>query len=436
MQVSVETKSGLQRRITVGVPASEVDQAVDERLQQARKNMRLDGFRPGKVPLREVRRRFGRSVRNEVLGEVMRDYFIRAVQEQEIQPAGMPSFETTHDKPGEDLEFAATFEVFPEVEVSGFDQVEVERPVAEISEEDVDGMILNLRRQRAEWKEVERAAAENDRVTIDFEGFRDGEPFEGGTAEGQSLVLGSGQMIPGFEDGIVGMKPGEEKTITVTFPEDYNEESLQGKEVEFRVKLHRVEEQELPEVDEEFRAAFGVTEGTEEDFRAEVRRNMERELDNAIRNRLKEQVMDALVKLHEFEVPESMVSSEVQRLREQMVQQFGGGQQFDASMLPDELFRDRAERSVRVGLIMRGILQKHELEADPEKVRERVDEIASRYEQPEQVVNYIYGNQEQLQQIEGAVLEDQVVEMVLDAAQVTDKPMSYDEAVRSQESGG
>lgn len=433
MQVSVEETSDLERRVKVGVPAEAVDNAVEQKLREASKNMRLDGFRPGKVPVREVRRRYGQAVRDEVLGEVMREYFIKALEDKELEPAGMPRFETTRNEPGADVEFVATFEVFPRLELASFDKVEVEKPVAEITEDDVEQMIENLRKQKAQWKEVDRAAAEGDRVNIDYQGTRDGEAFDGGSAEGQDLTLGSGQMIPGFEDGIVGLKAGEGKILKVTFPEDYQSEELQGKEVEFEVKVNRVEELELPEVDEEFRAAYGVTEGTLEDFRAEVRRNMERELSNAVRSKLKEQVMDRLVELHDFEVPDATVDSEIQRMRQSMVQQFGGGEQFDASMLPDDLFRDRAERSVRMGLIMRTILEDREIKADPEKVRERVEEIASQYEQPQEVVSYIYGNQQQLQQVEGAVLEEQVVELVLDQAKVEEKTMSYEDAVKPSE---
>lgn len=430
MQVSVEATSGLERRLTVGVPAEKLESAVESRLRDAQKNLRIDGFRPGKVPMREIKRRFGPAVRNEALGEIMRDSFIQAVEEQKIEPAGMPKFEPKSNEPGKDLEFVATFEVYPEIALAGLDGISVEKPVAEVTEADIDTMISNLRKQRASWEDSDGAAEDGDRVNLDYKGSRDGEPFDGGSAEGQDLVLGSGSMIPGFEDGLIGLKKGDEKTLKLTFPEDYQAEELKGKEVEFAVKINKVEKQKLPEIDDEFIAAFGVTEGGEEAFRVEVRKNMERELGNAVRGKLKEQVMDGLVKAHEFDVPAALVSNEVQRMREQMLQQFGGGQQFDPSLLPDDLFSEQAQRSVRLGLIVREILEKNEMKADADKVRERIEEIASQYEQPQEVVNYFYGNQQQLQQVEGAVLEDQVVEMVLDKATVTEKTVSYEEAVR------
>ncbi len=433
MQVSVETTSGLERRVTVGVPAEKVDVAVENKLREAQKSVRLDGFRPGKVPMREVKRRFGAAVRNEVLADVMRESFLEAVEQEKLQPAGMPGFEATKNVAGEDLEFVATFEVFPQVEVAAFDAIEVEKPVAEVTDADVDEMIETLRQQRGEFADVDRAAENGDRVNIDFKGLKDGEAFEGGSAEGQNLELGSGQMIPGFEDGIVGMKAGEEKDIDVTFPEDYQAEELKGQAVVFQIKVNKVEAKTLPEVDAEFMKAFGVEDGNMDTFKAEVRKNMERELKNAVSGKVKEQVMEGLADLHQFDLPAALVSQEVQRMRQQMMQQFGGGQQFDASMLPAELFKEQAERSVRLGLVMRAILDKHELQADADRVKTRVEEIASQYEQPEELVNWIYSNPQQLQQIEGAVLEDQVVDLVLESAKVEEKPQPYQDAVKPRD---
>lgn len=430
MQVSVETTSGLERRLTVGVPAEEVENAVEERLKEAQKNLRLDGFRPGKVPMREVKRRFGAAARNEVLSDVMRNHFIQAVEQESLQPAGMPHFEAQTNEPGKDLEFTATFEVYPQVELSDFGQIEVEKPVAEVTDADVEQMIETLRKQRASWEEVERAAQEGDRVNIDYQGTKDGEAFEGGSAEGQNLELGSGSMIPGFEDGVAGMKAGEEKELELSFPDDYHAEELAGQKVVFKVKVNHVEGQQLPEVDEEFMKAFGVEGGDMDKFKAEVRKNMERELRNQVQQKTKEQVMDGLIKVHDLEVPEGLVKQEIERMREQMVQQFGGGQQFDSSMLPDDLFREQAERSVRLGLIMRSIMDKHELKADADRVKQRVEELAEQYEQPQEVVNYIYSNPQQLQQVEGAVLEDQLMDMVLEQSKVSEKSMSYEDAVR------
>ena len=433
MQVSVETTSGLERRMTVGVPADKVDQAVENKLREAQKNIRLDGFRPGKVPLREVKRRFGAAVRNEVLADVMRESFLEAVEKENLQPAGLPGFEATRNEGGQDLEFVATFEVFPEVELADLSTIEVEKPVAEITDADVDEMIETLRSQRSDFAEVDRAAEQGDRVNIDYKGLKDGEAFEGGSAEGQNLELGSGSMIPGFEDGIVGMKAGEEKDIDVTFPEEYHSEELKGQAVVFQIKVNKVEAKALPEVDAEFMKAFGVEDGDLDTFKTEVRNNMERELKNAVSGKVKEQTMDGLAKLHEFDLPAALIKQEVDRMRQQMVQQFGGGQQFDASMLPEELFRDQAERSVRLGLVVRAILEKNDLKPDADRVKARVEDIAAQYEQPQELINWIYNNPQQLQQIEGAVLEDQVVDLVLEGAKVEEKTMSYQEAVKPRQ---
>ncbi|MHA7915484.1 trigger factor [Alloalcanivorax xenomutans] len=433
MQVSVETTSGLERRMTVGVPADKVDQAVENKLREAQKNIRLDGFRPGKVPLREVKRRFGAAVRNEVLADVMRESFLEAVEKENLQPAGLPGFEATRNEGGQDLEFVATFEVFPEVELADLSTIEVEKPVAEITDADVDEMVETLRSQRSDFAEVDRAAEQGDRVNIDYKGLKDGEAFEGGSAEGQNLELGSGSMIPGFEDGIVGMKAGEEKDIDVTFPEEYHSEELKGQAVVFQIKVNKVEAKALPEVDAEFMKAFGVEDGDLETFKTEVRNNMERELKNAVSGKVKEQTMDGLAKLHEFDLPAALIKQEIDRMRQQMVQQFGGGQQFDASMLPEELFRDQAERSVRLGLVVRAILEKNDLKPDADRVKARVEDIAAQYEQPQELINWIYNNPQQLQQIEGAVLEDQVVDLVLEGAKVEEKTMSYQEAVKPRQ---
>lgn len=433
MQVSIETTSGLERRLTVGVPAERVDQEVDNRLQQAKKNVRLPGFRPGKVPMRVMRQRFGAGVRQEVLGEVMSQSFQDAVMQENLRPAGQPTIEPRNLEAGKDLEYVATFEVFPEValkDVSGFS---VEKPAASVSDEDVDNIIDVFRRQQGSWEVVERAAQEGDKVNIDFTGTRDGEPFEGGSAEGTDLELGSGRMIPGFEDGIVGMSAGEEKTLSLTFPEDYQEESLQGAAVEFAVKVNSVSELELAPLDEKLFAAYGVEGDDETAFRQEVAANMERELRNAIQARVKQQVMDALLEAHEdLEIPQALVSQEIDGMRRQMFQQFGGAsaENLDLkSLLPDEMFAERAERRVKLGLLLAELISDRELKADPEKVRGEIEELASTYQEPEEVINWYYGNQEQLQAVESKVLEDQAVESLLEQASISEAPCSYQEAI-------
>jgi trigger factor len=433
MQVSIETTSGLERRLTVGVPAARIDSEVDSRLQKAAKNIRLPGFRPGKVPMKVMRQRFGANVRQEVVGEVMSQSFQEAVIQEKLRPAGQPSIEPRNLEAGKDLEYIATFEVFPDIELLDVAGFSVEKPVAEVSEEDIDNIIEVFRKQQGSWETIERAAADGDKVNIDYTGTRDGEPFEGGSAEGSDLDLGSGRMIPGFEDGIVGMQAGEEKTLQLTFPEDYHSEELQGAAVEFRVTLNSVSEMVLAALDEELFTSYGVEEGGEEQFRKEVGENMSRELSNAIKAQVKLQVMDAILDAHSaLEIPRSLIAQEVDALRNQMFQQFGGAgaQDLDLkSLLPDDMFEENAQKRVKLGLLLAEMINKLELTADPDKVRESVEEMASTYQDPEEVINYYYSNQEQLQAIQSKVLEDQVVDKLLENADIKENACSYQDAI-------
>ncbi|MFO7550583.1 MAG: trigger factor [Haliea sp.] len=433
MQVSIETTSGLERRLTVGVPAARVDSEVDSRLQKAAQNVRLPGFRPGKVPMKVMRQRFGAGVRQEVLGEVMSRSFQEAVVQEKLRPAGQPSIEPRNLEPGRDLEYVATFEVFPEVEVVAMAGFEVTRPAAEVTDADVDTIIDVFRKQQGSWDEVQRAAATGDQVNIDYTGTRDGEPFEGGSAEGADLELGSGRMIPGFEDGIVGMQPGEEKTLDLSFPDDYHNEDLRGAAVQFAVKLNSIKELTPAPLDDELFRLYGVEEGGEEQFRKEVAENMSRELKNAVNNKVKQQVMDAVVEAHKaLEVPRALVAQEIDALRGQMFQQFGGAapEGLDLkSILPDDMFRDNAERRVKLGLILSEMISKHGLKADPAKVRSTIEELAATYQDSEEVVNWYYGNPEQLASVESKVLEDSVVEKLLEDANITEQACTYQEAI-------
>lgn len=431
MQVSLETTAGLERRMTIGVPAAEIDLEVDSRLQKAAKTVRIDGFRPGKVPMKVVRQRFGSGVRQEVIGEVLNRSFFQAVEQEKLQPAGQPAIDSIKDEPGQDLEFIATFEVYPEIELADLSAVSVARPVAEVVDADLDKMIENLRQQQGKQVEAARAAAQDDTVKIDYVGRRGGEAFDGGSAEGATLKLGSGQMIPGFEDAVIGMKAGEEKVVPLTFPEDYHAEELKGAEVEFTIKLHSVLEQQPAELDDEFFALFGVTEGGLEKFREEVRSNMERELNNAVRNKVKARVMEQLLKLHKVDLPTSLVSAEITQLKRQMLQQFGGDTSgFDPSILPDDLFKPQAERRTALGLIVAEVIKVAEIKAEADKVRAKIEEIASTYEEPEEVVRYYFSDQQLLSGIESVVLEDSVVEHIISKAELTDEACSYEEAMQ------
>jgi trigger factor len=417
------------------VPAARVDSEVDVRLQRAAKDVKLDGFRPGKVPMSVVRQRFGAGVRQEVIGEVMSQSFQEAIVQEQLRPAGQPKIEPKNMDAGKDLEYVAIFEVFPDVAVADLSQLAVEKPVATVAAQDVDNMIEIFRKQQGGWGEVDRAAAEGDKANIDYLGSKEGEAFDGGSAEGSDLELGSGSMIPGFEDGIVGMKAGEEKTLELSFPEEYHNEDLKGAAVEFKVTLNSVSEQLLAELNDELFANYGVEEGGEEVFRKEIEQNMARELKNAVRSKVKQQVMDGVLVAHEsLDIPTSLISQEIGAMRKQMFQQFGGAGAGAAdldldSLLPDEMFSEQAERRVKLGLVLAELVKSLELTPDADKVREAVEEMASTYQDPDEVINHYYSNSDQLASVESMVLEDQLVEKLLENANITESECTYQEAL-------
>ena len=435
MQVSVETTSQIERRVTVQVPASEVDEAVEARLLDTAKNIRLNGFRKGRVPMSVVRQRYGRGVRDEVVGELMRERYVRAITEQSLNPAGFPSIEPKVDEAGKDLEFVASLEVYPEIELASIDGAEVERPVVEVSDADLDEMIETLRKQNAAWEEVERAAQDGDQVKIDFQGFLGDEPFEGGSAEGHELVLGSGSFIPGFEEQLVGAKAGDEPTLDVTFPEDYQAEQLAGQKATFKVKVHTVKGQVLPEVDAEFTKRFGVEDGDIEKFRAEVKMNMTREAKQAVDNRVKQQVLEALQKANDVPVPQALIQQETDALKRQAAQQFGLGEDFDVSQLPNELFSEQAKSRVQVGLLLAEVIKSNELDATDDEIRARIEELAEQYQEPQQVVEHYMNNEQLKTQVKSAVLEEKAVEKLLAQATVKDVEMSYQQALAAAQQG-
>ncbi|HZJ94278.1 MAG TPA: trigger factor [Thiopseudomonas sp.] len=428
MQVSVESTSALERKMNISVPAERIESEVTKRLQQTAKRAKVSGFRPGKVPMSIIRQRYEADARQEVLGDVIQSTFYEAVVAEKLNPVGQPAIEPQVFEKDKDLEYIATFEVFPEFEVQGLEGIEVERQNSEVAESDVDNMLDILRKQNTRFTEVERAAELEDQVTINFVGKIDGEIFEGGSADDVPLVLGSGRMIPGFEDALVGCKAGETKVITPTFPEDYQNLDLAGKEAEFTVIVNKVEAPELPELDEEFFAMFGAAEGGLEGFRAEVKKNMERELKQAINGKVKSQVMDGLLAANAIEVPSALISNEVDRLRVQAVQQFGGN--VDPQQLPAELFTEQAKRRVALGLIVAQMVKQFEIEADDAKVRSHIEDMAAAYQEPEQVIDWYYKNEQQLEDVRAVVLEEQVVDTVLAKAKVTDTTVAYEEAVK------
>ena len=430
MQVSVEATEGLERKMTIAVPNERIEADVDSRLREAAKTVRINGFRQGKVPFNVVKKRFGKGVRGDVIGELMSQSFYDAVTQEKLKPAGQPKIEPLDVDEGEDLKFVATFEVYPDIKLPDFKKIAIEKPIADVESKDIDQMVETLREQKKEWIEVSRKANNKDLVNIDYLGKRDGIAFEGGDAKGTNLLLGSDQMIPGFEAGIIGKKPGDSFSLDLTFPESYYNADLAGAGVEFEIILNSVKEQKLPEVDEEFFKSFGVQDGNEIAFREEISSNMERELKSATRNKMKNSVMNALVENADVLIPKALVETEIANLKNQAIQQMGGSGSPDASLLPDDLFNKQAEKRVILGLLMGEIMEEQKIQADPAKVRESVEELASTYESPDEVINWYYGSKEQLSVIESQVVEDEIFDFILTEAKVTEKKMGYQDAIK------
>ena len=433
MQVSVETTQGLERRLTISVPAETVDVEVKNRLRQVSKTQRIDGFRPGKVPPSVIQKRYGKSVRQEVAGEIMQRNFVDAIIAEKINPAGRPSFVAKSNEDGKPLEFEATFEIYPEVELKDLEKIAVERPDVEVTDKDLDEMFVTLQKQHQTWKENKRITKKGDKLTLDFNGRVDGEDFEGGKAEGFELELGAGRMIPGFEKEVTGMKVGEEKTIKVTFPDDYHAENLKGKEAEFDIVVHKTEGPVLPKVDEDFAKLFGIEEGGVDALRAEVSKNMSRELTQAVKAKVKEQVLEGLLSSHEVGLPSALVAQEVDVLRQQAMQRFQG--QMDPKNLPElpaEMFTEQAERRVKIGLLLGEVIKVNELTVDDAKVDELIATAASAYEDPKEVIEYYANNKELMQQMQNVALEEQAVEFLIEKADVSSKKTSFQDIMNAE----
>jgi len=428
MDVSVENTGGLERRMTVQVPAERIEEQVQSRLESMSKTVRLDGFRPGKVPLKVIEKKYGKQVRLEVVDEVVNSTMQEALSQESIRPVGRPSVEPKAIQPGEPLEYVATFEVFPELNGMLDYGFKVTKPVVEIINDDVENMLGNLQRQRVTWNMVERAAQQGDQVNIDFEGTVGGAPFAGNKAEQMSLVLGANTMIPGFEDQLAGVSAGDEKTLKVTFPADYSAAEVAGKEAEFQVKVNSVSEPVLPELDDDFARAFGIDENGMDGLREEITSNMQRELNGLITSKLKEQVFNGLLEANPVDVPRTMIESEIQQLQ---------SQESSKGMDPTAL-QATAERRVKLGVLISEIVKLNNIQIDPDRVRTVVDTIAASYEKPEEVVQWYYGNQEMLAGVQSSVMEELAVEWVIanSGVEVTEEETGFsdlvDEAVKSQ----
>ena len=426
MQVTVETVQGLERRMRVEIPEERVRGEVDKRLGDLARSARIPGFRPGKVPVKVVARRYGRQVRDEVVGEIVEESFVDALRQEQLRPAATPRIAPLESEAGAGVRYTATFDVLPEVSLPPFESIEIARPSAVVVEEDVDRVMERLRKQHRTWKAVERAATPSDRAVVDFEGFVDGEPFEGGSTTELPVPLDEEGMIDGFEDGLAGAQPGEDRTLELTFPQGYPEH-LAGKAVTFNVKVHRVEEPVLPDLDDTFAERIGVGDGGIEALRGEVRANLERELANALDVTLKQRVMEALFTSGEIELPESMVREEAERVmarRQEALRRTGiDPERID---LEPDMFEKQARRHVTIGLLVAEIVREHRIEPDPERVRARIEAIASTAQEPEKVIEWYYSGRERLSEVESLVVEDQVVDWILERARVTEEPASFD----------
>lgn len=421
MQVSVESGEGLERRLTVELPAEQIEAEVDKRLKQIGRTAKLDGFRPGKVPMKMLRRVYGGQVLQEVYGQMIETSYQQAIQQEQLHPAGLPKIEPKEATEEGLFSYVATLEVLPEIELAKLEG-KISRPVAEITEQDIDDMIEKLRKQRASWNAVERAAGEGDQVKISFQGKVDGEVFEGGSAENVPLVLGSKRMIEGFEDALVGMIKDEKRTIELKFPEDYRVEELAGKPVTFEVEVSEVAEEVMPEVDESFATEFGAAEGVEK-LKSDIRENMERELAQRVQAKIKGQAMDLIYEQNKIDLPKAMIDEEISALQKQTRERLGQGA--GSMELPRDMFEEQARRRVTLGLVIGEIIKQNDIQIDSDRVRKTVEDFASSYEQPEEVVKYYYGNQEQLAAVQNVVLEDQVVDWVLEQTEVNDEQTTF-----------
>ena len=426
MQVSVEAGEGLERKLTVQVPAETVETEVNNRLNSIKNTVRIDGFRPGKVPFKVVKQKYSGSVLQEVAGELMQSTFREAMTQENLQPAGDPVIEAQDLVMGQVMEYTATFEVYPEVALTPIADMSIEKTEAGVEDTDVDKMIDVLRKQKMDWAEVERASANDDRISIDFVGTVDGEKFDGGSANDMPLVLGAGQMIPGFEEHLTGLKTGEETTFKVPFPEDYAAKELAGKEAEFAVTVKKVEEPKLPEIDEEFAKAFGVESGEVEQLKTDIRANMERELGRKLRTVLKGNVMDALITANALDVPTAVVQQEAETLKKQTEIQTPG------SNLAVDAFMDDAKRRVQLGMILAEVAKTSELQIDPDMIKQRVEEMAQDYDDPDEFVRYYMGNQELLSGIQTLVMEDKVVDWIVEQASIKTISSSFDEVMNPE----
>lgn len=429
MQVSVETTGNIERKLSIVVPADRVDGEVEQRLKSMRSRVRIDGFRAGKVPMSVVSQQYGDSVYQEVVGELLQSTFYEAAEKEELKVAGLPKIEPVTLESGKDLEYTATFDVYPDFKIEDMSKIVVSQPVVKLAAKDVDEMIETLRKQQQDWKEVKGAAKKGDLLIVDFDGKLDGETFDGGAAEDFSVELGAGRMLKDFEKALEGMKPGTEKEADVAFPEDYPADELKGKTAQFVLKVKKVSTPSLPTVDKEFIKKFGIEDGTKKSFKEEIESNMKRELEQRIKGRTKQSVMEALHDAHEVDLPVTLVENEIEQVRAEMQQNSQGA---DMSSLPDDMFKDQAARRVKLGLIVGEIIKQNDLKKDQARVDEMLNSLAASYEDPQALIEYYQTDQNAMQTIEAAVMEEMIVDWVLKQAKIKDEKMKFTDIMNSQ----
>ncbi len=431
MQVSVTSSEGLERRLTVEVPAERIQKEVSQRLKGMVGRIRMDGFRPGKVPMKVMEKRYGAQVRQEVQADVMQHSFYEAIEQENLRPAGSPKLELGASD-GEKFEFSATFEIYPEVKVKLPADLVIEKPVVDVSEQDVDDMIEKLRTQRTGWEAADRAAEMGDQVVMDFLGKIDGEAFSGGEAKAYPLELGSNRFIAGFEEQLVGAKAGDSLDVSVTFPENYQSEELAGKPAIFEVTINAVNSPKLPDVeDEEFLKALGVQEGGVETLRKDIRENMEREVAQKVLAKVKDSALDKLLDANSIELPSALVEGEIQQMASQARQSMGIQEEFEVTDAVRDTFKERASRRVALGLLIGEVIREQDFKADAGKVRDRIAELATSYEDPDAVVKWYYEDKNRLSGVEALVLEDLAVEWIISQAKVEEVAKPFDEVMQS-----
>jgi len=422
MNVTVESTGALGRRMRVELPLEPIQQQVESRLKTVGRTAKIKGFRPGKVPAKVVKQRYGKQIREEVLGEILQKSYSDAVMQQNLNPAGGPKIET-QDEDGKTFAYVATFEIMPDVELKDLDKIKVEKPDVQIGDDDVDDMLTSLRMQKSTWETVERKSKDGDRVIVDFSGELDGEAFQGGQGTEIPVVLGEGQMLPDFEKGLKGIKSGDEKTFKVKFPKDYHAEDLAGQKADFSIKTHRIEERVLPELNDEFAEMFNVTEGGLEQFMTDVRENMEREAEQKVRNDIREQAMESLLATNPLDIPQTLKHQEAHSLQHDAMRRMGIEDHDQAP--PIETFSEAAEKRVRLGLLLRQVIADKDLKADEAKLREHVEEMCASYENAADMVEMYMSNPQVRQQVEPMVVEQLAIDWLLENGKVKNKKISF-----------